>query len=108
VGQRQFVLDLESVLKGLPNNLSMGFQYWDSEGTNIPNKTGFTAGDGQTDAAFVWNGLTIFDNADTSGSTSVSSATYSSVLPALSAVGGKLDPCSRRTQHHGNLSGRRE
>ena len=82
----------ESVLKGLPNNLSMGFEYWDGEGTNIPNKTGFTAGDGQTDATFIWNGLTIFDNADTSGSTSVSSATYNSVLPALSAVGGKLDP----------------
>ena len=92
VGQRQFVLDLQSVLKGLPNNLAMGFEYWDAEGTNIPNKTGFANGDGQTDTIFVWNGLTLFDNADTSGTSSSSAATYNTVLPALTALGGKLDP----------------
>jgi arabinogalactan endo-1,4-beta-galactosidase len=90
-GQRQFVLDVEAVLKGLPNNLGMGFDYWDGEGTNIPNKSGFTAGDGQTDATFVWNGLTLFDNADTSGSTNVSAANYNAVLPAMNAMGGRLD-----------------
>jgi arabinogalactan endo-1,4-beta-galactosidase len=91
-GQRQYVLDVESVLKGLPNNLAMGIDYWDGEGTNIPKTTGgYTAGDGLTDATYVWNGLTLFDNADTSGATQVSAPTYNAVLPALSAVGGKLD-----------------
>ncbi|HEX4155446.1 MAG TPA: RICIN domain-containing protein [Acidobacteriaceae bacterium] len=90
-GQRQFVLDLESVLKTLPNNLGMGFDYWDGTGTDIPNGSGFTAGDGKTDATFAWNGLTLFDNADSSGSSSASAPTYDAVLPALSAVGGTID-----------------
>lgn len=85
VGQRQFILDLESVLKGLPKNLALGMEYWDSAGTNI----GSSNGDGKTDGIFIWNGLTLFDNADTNGS---ASGTYNAVLPALSAVGGKLDP----------------
>jgi arabinogalactan endo-1,4-beta-galactosidase len=91
-GQRQFVLDVESVLKGIPNNLAMGIDYWDSAGTNIPNATGFTAGDGKADGTYVWNGLTLFDNADTSGSASTTSALYNAALPAMNAVGGKLDP----------------
>jgi arabinogalactan endo-1,4-beta-galactosidase len=91
-GQRQFVLDVESVLKGLPNNLAMGIDYWDSAGTNIPNTSGFTAGDGKVDGTYIWNGLTLFDNADTSGSASINSPVYNAVLPAMSAVGGKLDP----------------
>jgi arabinogalactan endo-1,4-beta-galactosidase len=91
VGQRQFVLDVDSVLKGLPNHLGMGIDYWDGAGTNIPNGSGFTAGDGKTDATFVWNGLTLFDNADSGGSTSTSAPTYNAVLPALNAVGGTLD-----------------
>jgi arabinogalactan endo-1,4-beta-galactosidase len=91
-GQRQYVLDVESVLKGLPSNLAMGIDYWDGGGTNIPKAGGgYTAGDGLTDATFVWSGLTLFDNADTSGSTQVTVPTYNAVLPALSAVGGKLD-----------------
>jgi arabinogalactan endo-1,4-beta-galactosidase len=91
-GQRQFVLDVESALKAIPNNLAMGIDYWDSAGTSIPNARGFTAADGLPDATFAWNGLTLFDNADTSGSTTLAAATYNAVLPALSAVGGKLDP----------------
>jgi arabinogalactan endo-1,4-beta-galactosidase len=91
VGQRQFVLDVDSVLKGLPNHLGMGIDYWDGAGTNIPNGSGFTAGDGKTDGTFVWNGLTLFDNADSGGSTNTSAPTYNTVLPALNAVGGTLD-----------------
>jgi hypothetical protein len=90
-GQRQFVLDLESTLKNLPNHLGMGIDYWDGTGTNIANGGGFTAGDGKTDSTFVWNGLALFDNADSGGETDVSADMYNAVLPALSAVGGTLD-----------------
>jgi arabinogalactan endo-1,4-beta-galactosidase len=91
--QRQFLIDLQNVQKGLPENLGMGVEYWDPEGVNIPNSNGgFLNGDGQPNAIYTWSGLTIFDNADTSGTTNVNAANYSATLPGLDALGGKLDP----------------
>jgi arabinogalactan endo-1,4-beta-galactosidase len=91
--QRQFLLDLQGVQKGLPNNLGMGIEYWDPAGVNIPNSSGaFINGDNQQDAIYVWNGLTLFDNADTSGTTDVGAANYSALLPGIDALGGRLDP----------------
>jgi arabinogalactan endo-1,4-beta-galactosidase len=91
-GQRQFLIDLNGVLKNLPNHLGMGMEYWDPEGVNtVSTGGGFTNGDGRTDGTYVWNGLTLFDNADTSG-TSVSTAqNYSAILAGADALGGKID-----------------
>jgi arabinogalactan endo-1,4-beta-galactosidase len=90
--QRQFLLDLETVLKGLPSNLSMGMEYWDPAGVNIPNSSGgFINGDNLPDAIYIWNGLTLFDNADASGSTNVDAPNYSALLPGIDALGGRLD-----------------
>jgi arabinogalactan endo-1,4-beta-galactosidase len=71
--QAQFLRDLQTVQTGLPNNLGMGIEYWDPAGVNIPRIGGglFNGGTNQPDAIYVWNGLTIFDNADTSGNTNV-------------------------------------
>lgn len=92
-GQRQFLIDLDGVLEGLPNHLGMGMEYWDAAGVNLPKSGGgFTNGDGMTDGTFTWNGLTLFDNADTSGSTETSAANYSAVLEGMDALGGRLDP----------------
>ncbi len=86
--QSQFLVDLRTVLKGLSNNLAMGFAYWDPAGVNIPKPGGgLFNGDNQPDAIYVWNGLTIFDNADISGTTNVNDPTYSAPLPALDALG---------------------
>ena len=91
--QRQFLLDLQSVEKDLPNNLGMGVAYWDPAGVNIPNSSGgFVNGDNLPDATYIWNGLTLFDNADASGSTNVNAPNYSMLLPGIDALGGKLDP----------------
>ncbi len=92
-GQRQFLIDLDSALEGLPNHLGMGLEYWDAEGVNTPSTGGgFTNGDGQPDATYTWNGLTFFDNADTSGSTQTSAANYSAIFAGADALGGKIDP----------------
>jgi arabinogalactan endo-1,4-beta-galactosidase len=91
-GQRQFLIDLNIVMKALPNNLGMGIEYWDPAGVNIPKSGGYTNGDGSTDAIYTWNGLTLFDNADTSGSSQTTTPNYSAILPAADALGGKLDP----------------
>jgi len=91
--QEQFLLDLESVIEGLNNNLGMGMLYWDPMGVNIPDgKGGYLNGDDKPNAVYVWNGLTLFDNADTSGKTDASAPSYSELLPAIDALGGKLDP----------------
>jgi Ricin-type beta-trefoil lectin domain-like len=44
------------------------------------------------DSIYVWNGLTLFDNADSSGSSNQTDPRYSEVLAGLDAVGNKLDP----------------
>ena len=89
--QAQFVRDLLSVHEALPNNLGLGIAYWDPAGVNIPRLGGglFNGGTNLPDAIYVWNGLTIFDNADTSGSTNVNDPNYSTPLPALDALGGR-------------------
>jgi arabinogalactan endo-1,4-beta-galactosidase len=88
--QAQFLSDLQTVQQGLPNGLGMGIEYWDGEGVNIPRLTGgyFNGGTNLPDSIFVWNGLTIFDNADSSGSTNVNDPSYSTPLPALDTLGG--------------------
>jgi len=89
--QSQFLSDLRGVLQGssgLPNNLGMGLAYWDPAGVNIPKPGGgFFNGDNQADAIYIWNGLTIFNNADSSGTTNVSDPSYSTPLAALDALG---------------------
>src|SRR3984885_5319101 len=89
--QAQFLTDLQTVQQGLPNNLGMGVEYWDAEGVNIPRLSDgwFNGGTNLPDSIYVWNGLTIFDNADTSGSTNVNAPNYSMPLPALDALGGQ-------------------
>jgi arabinogalactan endo-1,4-beta-galactosidase len=90
--QAQFLKDLDSVQQSLPNNLGMGISYWNPEGVNIPRLVGggwFNGGTNLPDATYVWDGLTIFDNADMSGSTNVSDPNYSTPLPALDALGGR-------------------
>jgi arabinogalactan endo-1,4-beta-galactosidase len=89
--QAQFLRDLQSVQQELPNNLGMGLAYWDPAGVNIPRLSGglFNGGTNQPDAIYVWNGLTIFDNADTAGTTNVNDPNYSTPLPALDALGGR-------------------
>ena len=88
--QAQFLRDLDGVVKALPNNLGMGISYWDPAGVDIPRLTGglFNGGTNVPDAIYVWNGLTIFDNADSSGSVNVSDPNYSTPLTALDALGG--------------------
>ena len=62
----------KDVQQGLPNNLGMGIEYWDPAGVNIPNLSGgFFNGDNLADAIYTWNGLTLFNNADSSGTTNV-------------------------------------
>jgi arabinogalactan endo-1,4-beta-galactosidase len=89
--QAQFLKDLQGVQQALPQNLGMGFAYWDPAGVNIPRLTGgwFNGGTGLPDAIYVWNGLTIFDNADASGNANVNDPNYSAPLPALDALGGR-------------------
>jgi arabinogalactan endo-1,4-beta-galactosidase len=91
-GQRQFVIDVDGVLKGLPNNLGMGMEYWDATGVNVfVSGGGYSNADGKIDSLYQWNGLTIFDNADLAGYSNASLPNYSSTLPGLDALGGKLD-----------------
>lgn len=91
--QRQFLIDVQNVQKALPNNLGMGLEYWDPTGVNVPNpSTGLVNGDNKADAIYIWNGLTLFDNADNGGSTNPKAANYSALLSGVDALGGKLDP----------------
>ena len=88
--QAQFLADLQTVELALPNNLGMGLEYWNPAGVNIPRLNGgwFNGGSNLPDAIYIWNGLTLFDNADSTGTTSVSDPNYSTPLPALDALGG--------------------
>ncbi|MGA9542885.1 MAG: RICIN domain-containing protein [Candidatus Sulfotelmatobacter sp.] len=91
--QQQFLLDLQGVQESLPNNLGMGLEYWDPAGVNIPNLSGgFINGDNQANAIYSWNGLTLFNNADSSGTTNVNDPTYSELLPGIDALSGNLCP----------------
>jgi arabinogalactan endo-1,4-beta-galactosidase len=91
--QQQFLLDLQGVQEGLPSNLGLGVEYWDSSGVNIPGLSGgFINGDNQANAIYSWNGVTLFNNADSSGTTNVNDPTYSELLSGIDALGGNLDP----------------
>jgi hypothetical protein len=71
----------------------MGFDYWDATGVNVfISGGGYSNGDGRLDALYTWNGLTLFDNADTQGYSNANLANYSATLPGLDALGGRLDP----------------
>ncbi len=89
--QAQFLRDLNSVENALPNNLGMGLEYWDGTGVDTPRPGGglFNGGTNVPDSIYVWNGLTLFNNADSSGSVNVNDPNYSTPLPALDALGGK-------------------
>ena len=88
--QSQFLTDLQTAEQNLPDNLGLGIAYWDAAGVNIPRLGGgwFNGGINLPDAVYAWNGLTIFDNADSSGTTNISDPNYSTPLPALDALGG--------------------
>jgi arabinogalactan endo-1,4-beta-galactosidase len=99
--QRQFLLDLQNVVQGLPNNLGMGFEYWNPAGINIPKASGgFLNGDNTADAIYTYNGLTLFDNADSSGTTNVNASNYAELLSGMDALGGR----SVRGPNHGRRS----
>ena len=91
--QAQFLNDLQAVQQALPNNLGMGIEYWNPAGVNIPRLGGsggwFNGGTNLPDAVYIWNGMTIFDNADASGNTNVNDPSYSTPLAALDALGGR-------------------
>jgi len=75
--QRQFVVDLQNVIQGLPNNLGMGIVWWDPSGVSIHNASGqLLNGDNLPDAIYIWTGLTLFDESRVS------------LLPAADALGG--------------------
>ncbi|HEX4807330.1 MAG TPA: glycosyl hydrolase 53 family protein [Bryobacteraceae bacterium] len=92
--QRQFLLDLQSVVKALPNQLGMGVEYWDAAGVNILAYGGpyYFNGGWPPQSIYIWNGLTLFNNADGSGSSNQNDPSYSELLTGLDAVGNKLDP----------------
>jgi arabinogalactan endo-1,4-beta-galactosidase len=91
--QRQFLIDLDGVVKSLPSNLGMGIEYWDATGVNVPTASGsYVNGDNKSDAIYVWNGLGLFDDADGSGKTNPAAPNYSALLQGMDALGGKLDP----------------
>jgi arabinogalactan endo-1,4-beta-galactosidase len=91
--QRQFLLDVTYVVKALPNSLGMGVEYWNAAGVNILAYGGpyYFNGGYPPDSIYVWNGLTLFDDADTSGSSNPLDPNYSELLPGIDAVGNKLD-----------------
>jgi hypothetical protein len=43
------------------------------------------------DSIYIWNGLTLFNNADSSGSSNQADPAYSQLLGGIDAVGNKLD-----------------
>ena len=94
--QRQFLLDFQGVLKSLPDNLGMGMEYWAPNDVEMPDGGGpystFQKDYTTPNAIFAWEGLALFDSADPNYLTDSSAPNYSTALPSLDAVGGKLDP----------------
>ena len=97
--QRQFLLDLQNVMKSLPNNLAMGIEYWAPNDVEMPDGGGpfsrFQQDSTTPNALFEWEGLALFDSADPNFLTDPSAPNYSTALPGMDAVGGKLDPTLR-------------
>jgi arabinogalactan endo-1,4-beta-galactosidase len=97
LNQRQFLLDLQSVVKGVPHGLGVGIEYWDAAGVNILAYGGpyYFNGGYPPDSIYIWNGLTLFNNADSGGSSNPADPNYSQLLTGIDAVGNKLDPTLR-------------
>lgn len=93
--QRQFLLDLEGVVHSLPDNLGMGVEYWAPNDVQMPDGGGpystFQKDYNSPNAIFAWEGLSLFDSADPNYLTNPAAPNYSTALPGLDAVGGKLD-----------------
>jgi len=93
--QRQFLLDLEGVVQSLPDNLAMGIEYWAPNDVEMPDGGGpystFQKDYTTPNALFEWEGLGLFDSADPDYLTNPNAPNYSTALPGLDAVGGKLD-----------------
>src|SRR5260370_25179555 len=72
----------------------MGIEYWDPAGVNILAYGGpyYFNGGYPPDSIYIWNGLTLFNNADTTGSSNQADPNYSELLTGIDAVGNKLDP----------------
>jgi len=91
----QFLLDLQSVAKCLPHQLGMGNRVLGCRGRReLPclRRSVVLQRRLPPDSIYVWNGLTLFDNGDSSGSSNQTDPRYSEVLAGLDAVGNKLDP----------------
>ena len=88
-GQRQFLIDVNTVLKGFPRPSRhghgvLGFGRREHAGTGWRRHQW-----GQpTGRYFAWNGLTLFDNADTSGSSLSTAANYSAIFGGADALSG--------------------
>jgi arabinogalactan endo-1,4-beta-galactosidase len=93
--QRQFLLDLEGVVESLPGNLAMGIEYWAPNDVEMPDGGGpystFQKDYTTPNALYEWEGLGLFDSADPNYLTNPDAPNYSTALPGLDAVGGKLD-----------------
>jgi arabinogalactan endo-1,4-beta-galactosidase len=93
--QRQFLLDLENVVQSLPGNLAMGIEYWAPNDVEMPDGGGpfsrFQQDFTSPNALFEWEGLALFDSADPNFLTNPAAPNYSTVLPGMDAVGGKLN-----------------
>ena len=91
--QRQFLLDLQGVMNELPDHSGMGIEYWDGAGVNILADGGpfYFNGGFPPDSIYIWNGLTLFNNADSTGSSNQEDPSYSQLLSGIDALGGKLD-----------------
>jgi hypothetical protein len=78
---RQGMIDLNKVEENIPHHLSLGMEWWAGEATNVP---GGTAG-----ARGYWTtpGVGVFDP-----STTANSPADNATLPAMTALGGRLDP----------------
>ena len=75
------MIDLYKVERNIPNNLSLGMEWWAGEATTIPGGTGGVRG--------IWTtpGIGLFD-ASTAAGNPINNAT----LPVMAAMGGRLDP----------------
>src|SRR3954464_6138266 len=78
---RQGMIDLYKVERNIPNNLSLGMEWWAGEATTIPGGTGGLRG--------IWTtpGIGLFDASTTAGQPA-----HNASLPVMAARGGRLDP----------------
>ena len=78
---RQGMIDLNKAERAIPHNLSMGMEWWAAEATTIPGGTNGLRGIWTTPGIGLWD-----------ASTTAGSALNNATLPAMAAMGGKLDP----------------